>query len=61
MKKIFFPILIIALSMCSGCNISEDNITSTEIDETEQNTIESKYEILDTDLLNREFLGNRRK
>ena len=42
--------------MCSGCNISEDNITSTEIDETEQNTIESKYEILDTDLLNREFL-----
>ena len=56
MKKIFFSILISALSMCSGCNISEENVTSTEIDETEQNTIESKYQILDTDLLNREFL-----
>lgn len=56
MKKIFFLILISALLMCNGCNISEENITNTEIEEKEQNTIDSKYQILDTELLDREFL-----
>lgn len=56
MKRIFFLILISALLMCNGCNIFKENIISTEIDKTEQDTTDSKYQTLDTDLLDREFL-----
>ena len=42
--------------MCNGCNIFKENIISTEIDKTEQDTTDSKYQTLDTDLLDREFL-----
>lgn len=48
-------IYISALFMWNGCNRSEESTTSTEIAETKQNTIASKYHVLVTELLDREL------
>lgn len=56
MKRIFFLISIAALLMCNGCVAPEESTANTEIDETEQSTIDSEYRILDTDLLGTAFL-----